>query len=390
MKITLVADVYSAQNNGTSITARRLVDSMKARGHEVTVVSDYDGNDDGVKYVVLDKRKFPVLNEYIEKSNGVTFAEPDREKLTEAIKNSDVVHFLLPFKLSKAGLPIARELKVPYTSAFHCQPENITSHVGMMHRDFPNRLIYKKFLNKFYKDVQFIHCPSEFIASQLKANGYKADTRVISNGVIDEFCKKTVEKPAELKDKICILFVGRYSKEKRHDLVIKAVKKSKYADKIQIIFAGNGPLKDKLAKRARKLKNAPIMKLCTKEELSFIENFCDLYVHPSDIEIEAISCIEAFTCGLVPVISDSKKTATKQFALTKENLFKHGNAKSLAERIDFWLDNPQLKAETAEKYAEYSKQFAIEKCMDKMEQMFFDAIDFYKSYYGNESSDEKI
>lgn len=385
MKITLVADVYSAQNNGTSITARRLVESMKDRGHEVVVVSDYNGeNQDGITYVVLNKRKFPVFNEYIEKNNGVTFAEPDEEKLTEAIKGSDIVHFLLPFKLSKAGISVARSLKVPYTSAFHCQPENITSHVGMMHRKLPNKLIYKKFLKSFYKDVQFIHCPSQFIAGQLKENGYKSETRVISNGVISEFCPKPVEKPDELKDKICILFVGRFSKEKRHDLLIKAAAKSKYADKIQLIFAGNGPLKDKLAKKSRKLKNAPIMKLCTKEELSFIENYCDLYVHASDMEIEAISCIEAFTCGLVPVISDSKKTATKQFALSQDNLFKHGSAKSLASKIDFWLDNPQAKAEASAKYAEYAKQFAIDKCMDKMEQMFLDAIDYYKDYYQNE------
>lgn len=381
MKITLVADVYGEQNNGTSITAERLVEGLKRRGHEVVVISSFDGNafDDG-KYVVLQKRRFIAFNNYIA-NNGVTFTKPDRKKLIEGMQGSDVVHFLLPFKLSKVGLKVARELKIPYTAAFHCQPENITSHVFMMNRKLPNKMIYKYFLRKFYKNVQFIHCPSKFIAEQLEENGYKADKRVISNGVIPVFHKAPCQKPKELQDKICILFTGRYSKEKRHDLLIKAVQCSKYADKIQLIFAGNGPLKKKLQKEAMGLKNPPIMRLFTKEQLAETINFCDLYSHPSDMEIEAISCIEAFTCGLVPVISDSAKTATKQFALTEENLFRHGDPKDLAAKIDYWLDHPERKAEVSAQYVQYAKQFAIETCLDEMERMFNDAIEYYGEQY---------
>ena len=123
------------------------------------------------------------------------------------------------------------------------------------------------------------------------------------------------------------------------------------------------------------------MSLFSKEDLCRVINYCDVYVHPSDVEIEAISCIEAFTCGLVPVISDSKKTATKQFALTERNLFRHGNPKDLASKIDWLIDHPEEKAKLSEQYLEYAKQYSIESCMDKMEQMFFDAIAYYKDYY---------
>jgi len=60
--------------------------------------------------------------------------------------------------------------------------------------------------------------------------------------------------------------------------------------------------------------------------------------------IEGISLIEAFACGLVPIISDSKQSAAAQFALGPQNLFKAGSPESLAEKIDYWLDHPeQLK-----------------------------------------------
>ena len=66
----------------------------------------------------------------------------------------------------------------------------------------------------------------------------------------------------------------------------------------------------------------------------------DLYVHTSDAEIEAMSCMEAFACGLVPVIADSPRSATPQFALDERSLFPAGDTDALAERIDWWIEHP--------------------------------------------------
>ncbi|MDD3832054.1 MAG: glycosyltransferase [Clostridia bacterium] len=382
MKITLVADIYGEQNNGTTITARRLVDNLRKRGHTVKVVSAHDC---GTDCVVLPKRSFGIFNNYIEKKNGVGFARPDENKLREAIAGSDCVHFLLPFKVCQKGIKIARELGVPYTTAFHCQPENITSHMFMENFAPVNNYIYRMFYRDFYKYAHFIHCPSEFIASQLRKNGYIADIRVISNGVIPTYQPSPTPKPDNLVNKICILFIGRYSKEKRHDLLIDAVAKSSYSKDIQLIFAGCGPQQQHIEQLGKKLVNPPILRLFSKEELAETINYCDLYVHPSDVEIEAISCIEAFTCGLVPIISDSARSATKQFALCPESLFKQGDSQDLANRIDYWLTHPQEKAHKSAEYIEYGKNFAIEKCIDRMEQMMMDAVVYYKQYYTERS-----
>ena len=65
----------------------------------------------------------------------------------------------------------------------------------------------------------------------------------------------------------------------------------------------------------------------------------DLYVHAADAEIEAIACIEAFSSGLVPVIANSPKSATPQFALDERSLFEAGNPKDLADKIDYWIEH---------------------------------------------------
>lgn len=387
MNITVIADVFGEGNNGTSITARRLVDNMKERGHNVTVVSPYDG---GEGFIKLPQRRFIAFNNYINNTNGVCLGAPDDELLRQGIKDADVVHLLLPFKVSRRAIEICREMKIPYTTAFHAQPENISSHVFMQNFTPLNNYFYNRFRRVFYKDAEFIHCPSQFIANQLTKHKYPGQKYVISNGVIPVFQRKKAEKDEALKDKICILFIGRLVGEKRHDLLIKAVKKSKFKDKIQLIFAGNGPKRKKLERMGKSLPNPPIIKLFDKEELCRTINFCDLYVHPSDIEIEAISCIEAFSCGLVPVISDSSRSATNQFALDEKNLFKHGNASSLAKRIDYWLTHDEEKQALGDKYVEYAKQFAIQNCMNRMEQMFYDAIAFYSEYYKQQDEKEKV
>lgn len=104
-------------------------------------------------------------------------------------------------------------------------------------------------------------------------------------------------------------------------------------------------------------------------------NYSNLYVHPSDIEIEAISCLEAITCGRVPVISDSTRSATNAFALSDKNLFEAGNPKSLAQKIDYFIDNPEEIKSMEQAYESYAKQFEISECMNQMEKMFFDAIE---------------
>ena len=101
-------------------------------------------------------------------------------------------------------------------------------------------------------------------------------------------------------------------------------------------------------------------------------NCADLYVHPAEIEIEAISCLEAISCGIVPVISDSPRSATRFFAIDEKNLFSCNDSGDLAEKIDYWLDHPDEKAARSKEYLGYTKQFDFDVCMDKMEQMIIE------------------
>ena len=377
MKILIVIDQFDDANNGTTISAKRFAEGLISLGHEVYIVSTGEPREN--KYVVK-KMPLPIIVSQIVKSQGMTFAIPNKDILREAISKVDVVHFYMPFVLSYQALKIAEELNVPRTAAFHVQPENITYTIALGKNTKVNDKIYEFFRDKFFNRFKHIHCPSNFIANELKEHGYTAKTYVISNGVGSDFTYRKSEKKEQFKDKIVITMIGRLSNEKRQDIIFEAISKSKYNNKIQLVLAGKGPKYNKYKKLGEKLKNEPIIEFFDKENLLELLGMTDVYVHSADAEIEAISCIEAFACGVVPIIANSKKSATPQFALDERSLFEAGNSDDLAKKIDYWIENQEERKKMEYEYAKHAEDYRIEKSMKKIEGMFKDAI---REYRGN-------
>ena len=145
------------------------------------------------------------------------------------------------------------------------------------------------------------------------------------------------------------------------------------------MLAGKGPREEKYRQMAEKLPNPVVMGFYEPERLLDILHMADLYVHTSDAEIEAMSCMEAFACGLVPVIADSPRSATPQFALDERSLFPAGDSDALAQRIDWWIEHPEERKDMELRYAEHAKQYALEKSIQQTEEMFRMAIEEQKA-----------
>ncbi len=373
MNITVVCDVLGEANNGTTIAALNLIRAMKERGHNVRVVcSDQNRKAEEGFYIVPTLNLGP-FNGYLKK-NGVALSRPDSKIVSEAIEGADVVHFMTPFSLSRKAIKLAKKKGIPLTAGFHCQAENFTSHLFLKDSKIINRLFYHTVWGIAYRNCACIHYPTQFIRDTFE-HTIRKDTPgyVISNGVNKAFHPVEVERDPKYDGKYLIQFTGRLSKEKTHKVLIDAVNLSKYREQIQLVFAGIGPLHDKLEKRGRKLPNPPEFHFFSREDLVKQLNMADLYVHPAEIEIEAISCLEAIACGLVPVIANSPRSATRYFAIDERNLFHNKDAKDLAKRIDYWIEHPEERKVLVERYRGFVEQHEYEHCMDRMEQMMLNA-----------------
>ena len=371
MKIVLVIDQFDDANNGTTISARRFAQALKNHGNEVRVIAT--GKPADYKYAVRQMRFFPVV-EHLITSQGMRLAIPNRHVFEKAAAWADVVHFMMPSPLGIMGLKHVEKLGIPHTAAFHCQPENITFTLHMGNSRRVNDFVYNRFRDTFFNRFTHIHCPSNMIANQLRQHGYTARLHVISNGISPEYIYGKREKEPWMQGLFNVLMVGRYAGEKRQDELIDACAKSRHAREIQVILAGKGPLEKKYRRLAEKLPNPIVMEFYEPARLLEILHMADLYVHTSDAEIEAMSCMEAFACGLVPVIADSPRSATPQFALDERSLFPAGDTDALAQRIDWWIEHPEERQAMERRYAEHARQYSLEESIRQTEEMFRQAI----------------
>ena len=371
MKITIVCDVLGEENNGTTLAAMNLIRALKVGGHQVTILCP-DEEKKGVSgYAVVPTRNLGIFNGYVA-SNGVKLAKPDDRVIRQALTGADIVHVMLPFILGRRATVIAKELGIPVSAGFHAMAENFTSHIFMENFYPANRLTYCLFA-KEYSRVDAIHYPTQFLRDLYEGMYGSTNGYVISNGVNASFKPCQVQKPQEYRDKFVIVATGRYSKEKNQEVLLKAADLSRHRERLQVILAGSGPKEKRLRALGKKLPVEPKFGFFPHDQMVELLNYADLYVHSAAMEAEGISCLEAISCGLVPIISNSPRCATKAYALTDRSLFQFDSPKDLADKIDWWLDHPQERAQWGSRYAENAAgQFDQEKCMEQMERMLLE------------------
>lgn len=383
MKITIVCDVLGKENNGTTVAAMNLIRYLKQSGHEVSILCGDQDKENEPNYFVVPNYSFgKLLDKYVAKV-GVTLAKPDKDIIKKAIKDADLIHIMVPLSLGLTTIKVAQSLNknIPITAGFHMQAENFTSHLKLNKVKIVNHNLYRLLDKHFYSYVDAIHFPTEFIKNtyleNLKQGGKNSKPKnyVISNGVNEQVKKQKNQKPEELKDKIVVLTIGRFGREKSQDTLIKALKYSKFKNKIQLICAGIGPLENKYKKLSKNLPITPSFKFFNRDEIIKTINYSDIYVHPADIELEGIACLEAIACGKLTIVSNSKLSATKNFAIDNSLIFKKRNPKNLAQVLDYWIEHEDLRHEYEQKYLDSAKNFNQKRCMQEMEKMMLETIE---------------
>ncbi|WP_163565719.1 glycosyltransferase [Helicobacter suis] len=375
MIIALVVDSFEDKSNGTSMTCYRFYKALKERGHEVRVVAPFI---QGEGFFTLKERYIPLVTEIARKQHMI-FGKPDERILKKAFRGVDIVHVFLPFDLEKTAIKVARELKIPYVGAFHLQPEHITYNIKLQNLDWLNRLIFWWFKKNYYQYLYHIHCPSPLIKNELERHGYGGKKYVISNGFDPLYTKRSHNTKTD--NLFHIIMVGRYSNEKNQQVLIEAVRLSRFSQQIQLHLKGIGPNLAKLQKCAQGLTYPVDFGFLEPQDLITLLYQCDLYVHAADVEGEAIACLEAMSCGVVPVISDSKISATNQFALDARSLFKSNDAKDLAQKIDYWLEHPEERALAEKEYAQATQNYRLDDSIKQALDMYTEAIADFREIY---------
>lgn len=356
LRIAYVTDMVDGGLGGGMITAKNFVEALRAE-HDVTVVTTGPGGADRISVPAL---SFPV---HAMRATGFRFGVPRKRLLQEAFRNADVVHLHFPFWLSFAALREAKAMGLPIVAASHIQPENIFYQVNWRSPWLMEGL-YQFWIKNLFNKVDHVVCPSLLGVQCLTTRGMVTRAHVISNGTPPDIRRTHAQRPR--KEHFDLLMVGRLAAEKRQDLVLEAVRRSRHRDRIRFTLAGGGPLEAELRASVADMPNVVFLGHVDHHVLENLYNASDLFVHASDIEIEGMVVLEAMTCGLPIVVSNSPLSAASQFALGPAHLFESGSADDLARKIDYFIEHPSELDALRDKHEEASRAYSFDSCVRKL------------------------
>jgi len=212
-------------------------------------------------------------------------------------------------------------------------------------------------------------CPSALGENELRRHGLRVPTTVMSNGVPERFHRVPGERLAD-DEMFVVLTVGRLAAEKRHDLIIEAIRRSRHERRIQLVILGDGPLREQLAVRGSGLTNPPRFGFVPTGELPRYYSAADLLVHAAQVELEGMSVLEAMACGAPCLIARAPKSAASQFATDPRYLFESGSIEDLTRKIDGLLDHPEQLKEARTAAERMARDYRIERSLARLEQLY--------------------
>lgn len=210
----------------------------------------------------------------------------------------DIVLIATPGVYALCGAWLASRMGVPAIAGFHTSFEKITelywqdSTVG--------KIVHSYFTvsnNYLFKKCPLVLANSEEMLRQAERMG--ADTtRLVTTPVSATFTDHpTADHTGKVRK---ILFAGRLAPEKNLDAIIKA---AQALPDIQFTLAGEGPLRDKLAKEAKDLSNLNCIGWCSRELLRDQIDSHDVLILPSHFESFGTIALEAMTRKRLVVVS---------------------------------------------------------------------------------------
>ena len=401
LKLLFVINNLYTRGNGLSASARRTITLLRERGHDVRVLSSGSAEqaqacDFTAPEFTLPAMRFPLADAIIS-AQGYAFAKPKRKVIKQAVAWADVVHLEEPFGLQARTAHAAKHAGKPVLATYHIHPENITATIHLDGLWPLNALLLASWRRRIYALAQVVQCPSDSVRQRLQRWGLGDKLVTISNGVglapskpaagtKTEYCApggrqvETKQTPGEAQPEgeqvYRLLVVGRFSREKDQATILKAMRHSRYASQIQLVFAGRGPTEKSLRRAASRLvrdgmlKHAPSFNFFDAAGLDAQAEQADLYIHAAFIEVEGLSCLEVLRHGVVPVIAHSPLTATSQFALDAHSRFKARDPKALARAIDYWLSDNDRRQTEAQKYLNIGAHYDINDCVSRLELVY--------------------
>jgi glycosyltransferase involved in cell wall biosynthesis len=341
-QIAMVLDPWAHPFNGTVHSARRFVSALEPDGFRFRILAIEDAFvGSKIAGQGFPKLSVPGFNAIIDRMRA-PLARPVARLVDAALEGADILHVQYPFFLGFAAISAARRRGIPVVCSFHVQPENILDNLGLP-RGLFRPALYALFRETFFNRADLVIAPSPMGAELLKRHGVTRPIEVLSNGTPDRFF--AAHAPQSSAEQRCrVLAVGRLAREKRHDVLLRAVASSRHRARIDLLIGGVGPEERALRRLAQSLGIEARFAWLDDKALLEAYGSADLVVHAATAELEGMSVLEAMAAGNAMLVSSSQESACSRLIEDPACRFRPGDVAELRQRMDLWLDDPVARA----------------------------------------------
>jgi glycosyltransferase involved in cell wall biosynthesis len=361
LRIAYVVDTFGEVKAGGVVSAGRWVAALRER-HDVLVVTA--GPAERGPYAVPGFQAGRLMDQW-----GFILALPRRRVLDAALACADVVHVQFPLWLGARAVALAHRAGVPVVAAHHVQPENIFLNLGVRSKTLC-ALTYRLFLRAVYQRADAVVCPSEAALAALRGRGLTTPAEVISNGIAPMFRPAAVSPAPVPGRQVLLLAVGRLAREKRHDVLVEGLRRSRHAGRLRLVVIGRGPDGARVRRIVRTLSPPGEVTFVADDELVRLLQSADLLIHASEFELEGMAVLEALGCGTPALIANAPGSAAPALAISPDFLFRAGDPDDLARHLDHLLDHPDRLAAARERCVELRASRTLDASVRRLEALY--------------------
>ncbi|MCL5094794.1 MAG: glycosyltransferase, partial [Candidatus Marsarchaeota archaeon] len=297
----------------------------------------------------------------------------------------DIIHLQTPFGMGLSGLLSSKFSRIPSVSTFHTMFNDKTIINEYVSKNkYIKTLLLKsswQYIKFFYNNTNSIIVPSIAIKQILEKHGIKNNINIIPNGLNTQYFNpringsKTRKALGGSKNDKLVIYVGRLSREKKLETLIKA---SRLLSKnIKFIIIGDGPAfgyYKNLALKSNVQDRFKFLGFIDHKDLGKYYSASDLFCIPSTFETQGLVALEAMACNK-PVVA-ANYLALKEIIKPGQNgeIFKPLDSASCAAKIKKVLNNIdsyKYNSSTAQNYS-------IQKMTDKLLDVYKNVIDSNK------------
>jgi glycosyltransferase involved in cell wall biosynthesis len=293
--------------NGVAGTLRKQIAAARRAGKNYTVITcngeDRPANEGVRNFKPISAYELPVYPEQ------KLLYPPFLEMLDYCYQERfSLIHSATPGPLGLAALAIARILRLPIYGTYHTA---LPQYAQYLTNDSSVAEIMWRYVVWYYDQMDLIYVPSVSTAAELAEKGIseakiKIFPRGVDTGLFNPMRRngclgKYGVEPSTVK----LLYVGRVSREKNLDLLVRAFKKLSGAqDNLSLVVVGDGPYTEEMRESLRGTRTV-FTGYIEGEALASVYASADLFVFPSTTDTFGNVVLEAQASGIPVVVTNS-------------------------------------------------------------------------------------